>query len=114
MEMVKEKLSSTINVFEVKKLLERDLITIFDIRDKNDFDKLRIEGSIHTNMNEIPTQLEKMPSDRIIGIICYGGGMSTFLTRILYKRSFKKVRSIKGGIIRWIMEIEPHLIDKLD
>ncbi|MHA2338897.1 MAG: rhodanese-like domain-containing protein [Candidatus Hodarchaeales archaeon] len=114
MEMIKEVLSTTINVYEAKKLLEKDQITIFDIRDKKDFEKLQIKDSIHINMNEILLQLEEISLDRTVGIICYGGGISSFLTQILNKKGFKNVKNIEGGIIRWIMEIEPDLIDKLE
>lgn len=114
MEMITDKFSNAITVYEVKKSLEKDLITIFDIRDLKDFEKLRIKGSIHVNINEIIDHVKKLPLDRIVAIICYRGGMSGYLTRILNKKGFNNVKSVEGGFISWIMEIEPHLIDELE
>lgn len=84
---------------------ERTLI--IDVREPFELAICRVEGAEHIPMRQIPEQVEALPRDRHLLILCHSGGRSYRVTEFLRARGFHAVSNIAGGIDAWAGEIEP-------
>ena len=100
-------------VFEAKELLDKGELVILDVRGKKDYDTCHIEGSILIDLFLVLDNLESLPRDKKIGVICYGGGASNTVAQLLLDRGFINVRNITGGIIRYALDGDESLLAEL-
>lgn len=103
----------TITVFEAEKMLAAGKFVILDVRGFGDYEIMHIGGSIHIEFTEVFENLGKIPRDKSIGVICYGGGASEYITQLLLEDGYSDVSNIKGGIIRWALDINDSLLEYL-
>lgn len=78
---------------------------ILDVREKNEFDYVNIPNSLHVPMMSIPNNLELIPKDKDIGVLCHHGNRSAQVTMYLNKLGFNAFNII-GGIERWAMDTD--------
>lgn len=103
----------TITVFEAEKMLETGNFVIIDVRGRGDFENVHIWDSIHIEFKKVMENLDRIPKDKDIGVICYGGGASEYVTQVLLENGYPSVMNIKGGIIRWALDIDDELLEYL-
>ncbi len=98
-----------ISVAELKQLRETtpDRIVIIDVREPYELEISRISGATHIPMRQIPEQLEALPRDKHLLILCRVGGRSMQVTEFLRARGLPAVTNIAGGINAWAEEVEP-------
>ncbi len=101
----------TITVFELEKKIESDDYLILDVRGARDFKDVHIEGSINIEFTEVLENLSLIPREKEIGVLCYGGGASEFVTKLLLQHGYPKVANIKGGIIRYALDVDTDLLE---
>jgi rhodanese-related sulfurtransferase len=58
-------------------------------------------------MQEIPTRLAELPTDRPIACLCHHGIRSQHVARYLLQNGFEQVANIAGGIAAWSDEAGP-------
>lgn len=100
-------------VFEAKEQLEKNELFVLDIRGEKDYENCHIEGSIRMDLFSILENLDTLPKDKKMGVLCYGGGASNTVTQMLIDQGFTNVRNIKGGIIRYALDVDDSLLGKL-
>lgn len=84
---------------------ERTLI--IDVREPFELAICRVDGAEHIPMRQIPEQVDALPRDRHLLILCHSGGRSYRVTEFLRARGLPAVSNIAGGIDAWAEEIEP-------
>jgi adenylyltransferase/sulfurtransferase len=100
-----------ISVIDAKRLRDAapERTTIIDVREPYELDICRVEGAQHIPMRQIPEQLDSLPRDKHLLILCHSGGRSRRVTEFLRARDFPAVSNIAGGIDAWAEEIDPAL-----
>ena len=86
---------------------ERTLI--IDVREPFELAICQVEGAEHIPMRQIPEQVDALPRDKHLLILCHSGGRSYRVTEFLRARGFSAVSNVAGGIDAWAEEIEPGL-----
>ena len=102
-----------LTVFEAKEHLDKGELVIVDVRSIKDFENAHIDGAIHMDLFNVLDNISKLPKDKIIGILCYGGGASLTVTQMLLDREVTNARNIKGGIIRYALDLDDSLLGDL-
>lgn len=100
-------------VFEAKELLNQGTLFIIDVRGKKDYENGHLDGSVHSSLFTVLETLEMLPKDKTIGVLCYGGGASNTVTQMLIDKGITNVKNIKGGIIRYALDVDESMLGKL-
>jgi rhodanese-related sulfurtransferase len=97
-----------ITAVDLKKRLDRgDVLTVVDVREPNEYQINRINGSILIPLGDIPRRyVELDPNDEII-MQCKVGGRSGKAADFLRSKGYKKVWNLTGGILDWIDKVDP-------
>ena len=100
--------AAEISAVELKKRLDRgDVLTIVDVREPNEYQINRINGSILIPLGDIPRRyVELDPNDEIV-MQCKVGGRSGKAADFLRSKGYKKVLNLAGGILDWIDKVDP-------
>ena len=80
---------------------------IIDVREDFELAICRVDGARHIPMRQIPEQVDALPRDKHLLILCHSGGRSYRVTEFLRARGLNAVSNIAGGIDAWAGEIEP-------
>lgn len=98
----------TITVEELKKLRDaKTSHTLLDVREQDEFDTARIEGSILIPLQQVPQRLGELEKDAKIVVHCHHGGRSARATGFLLQNGFKDVSNLEGGIDAWSDRVDP-------
>jgi rhodanese-related sulfurtransferase len=96
-------MSRTINVKDLKPLIEKNAVTVLDVRRQNDYDadKAKLPGAEWKNPDQLADWSTKLPKEKEIVIYCArGGSVSNAVLDTLLGKGFK-ARFIEGGIEGW-------------
>jgi rhodanese-related sulfurtransferase len=74
---------------------------VVDVRTLREWRSLRIPGSIHLPLDEIPARYEELDEDAELLLICAHGIRSAAATRWLEEAGFTRVANIRHGLCRW-------------
>lgn len=105
-------LAIEIDVQSVKTLLdEQSLPLLLDCREHDEYDLVRIEGSLHIPMNDIPSRLSEMEAyrDQRMVVHCHLGGRSFQVVQWLRSQGFELAQNMTGGIDAWAVHVDPKL-----
>ncbi len=101
-----------IDVQSVKALLDAETLPLLlDCREQEEYDLVRIQGTRHIPMNEIPSRIAELgefQSQQIV-VHCHLGGRSLQVVQWLRSQGFDHAQNMTGGIDAWSIEIEPGL-----
>lgn len=103
----------TLSVFEAFEKWEQGDYVVLDVRGSGDYESVHVEGSIHIEFTEVMANLSLLPRNKEIGVLCYGGGASEYITKLLLEQGFSDVANIEGGIIRWALDVDEALLEQL-
>jgi rhodanese-related sulfurtransferase len=88
-------------------LAERqDEVEIVDVREPEEWQAGRIEGSRYLRMNTIPERLAELPRSRTIVAVCRSGHRSGHVTEFLRAHGFD-ADNLEGGLQQWAAEGRP-------
>lgn len=73
---------------------------LLDCRENWEWQRTRLQGSLHIPMNQIPDRLAELDRQREIVVICAHGQRSYMVTQYLAEQGFK-ARSLSGGLAAW-------------
>ena len=81
---------------------------LLDVREQNEYDIARIDGSVLLQMSELRLRLEELEphQDSRIVVHCHHGGRSMQVTRALRDRGYANVQNMAGGIDAWSLQID--------
>src|SRR5437868_6027202 len=94
---------------EVKQRLERgEKLRLIDVREPDEFQLARIEGSELVPMQTIPESLQSfLAEDAPLIFFCHHGMRSLHVVNWLRDHGVETGCSMQGGIDRWSLEIDP-------
>lgn len=78
---------------------------LLDIRKREDYDQMKIEGAIHSEWEDVVDLIEEnvLPKDRSIVVICYNGQSSMQISTILNIQGYHAL-SLLDGMDGWLLE----------
>ena len=80
---------------------------LLDCRQPEEFAICALSGAFLVPMNEIPSRLQELDPDARTIVYCHHGVRSLHVTAFLRQQGFRDVRSLRGGIDRWSLAIDP-------
>ena len=83
-----------------------DLLVI-DVREPHEYEIAHIDGAVLIPLSELPTRLGELDGHREIVTHCHHGARSLKALEILKAAGFSKVRSLRGGIDAWAVNVDP-------
>ncbi len=86
-----------------------DAHTVLDIREPVEVAICAIEDSVSIPMQQVPQQLETLPRDHPLIVICHHGGRSAMVTEFLRNSGFDNVWNLAGGIDAWAGLVAPDM-----
>lgn len=97
-----------VSVMEAKELVEADKAVLVDIRTGEEFNAVRIPGSILFT-EELMHELPGWDREKEIVFVCHHGVRSLDAAAYFAGHGLENVRSLRGGIDAWSCEIDPTL-----
>src|ERR1051325_6771926 len=85
-----------------------DLLVI-DVREPHEYEIAHIDGAVLIPLAELPTRLGELDGHREIVTHCHHGARSLKALEILKAAGFSKVRSLRGGIDAWAVNVDAAL-----
>jgi adenylyltransferase/sulfurtransferase len=81
---------------------------IIDVRQSFEREICQIEGSLHIPLAELSAWTEPERGREIV-VYCKSGERSARAVRQLHARGYARVTNLRGGILAWIEQVQPHL-----
>lgn len=73
---------------------------VLDVREPHEWRLVRMADAHHLPMNDVPAQVETLPRDRSLVVMCAHGSRSYSVAAWLIEQGFK-ASSLQGGITQW-------------
>lgn len=90
-----------------EKLAADGSCVLLDVRESWELKIASIPGALHIPMQDVPDQLEKLPRDADLIVLCHHGNRSRVVARFLEQNGYQRVFNLAGGIDAWAGELEP-------
>jgi sulfur-carrier protein adenylyltransferase/sulfurtransferase len=84
-------------------------IVIVDVREPHEYEIAHIDGAVLIPLGELPERLKELDDHAEIVTHCHHGARSLKALEILKAAGFSKVRSLRGGIDAWAVNVDPSL-----
>ena len=84
-------------------------LVLVDVREPHEYDIAHIEGARFIPLGELPDRLGELNGHDEIVTHCHHGARSLKALEILKAAGFSKVRSLRGGIDAWAVNVDPSL-----
>jgi adenylyltransferase/sulfurtransferase len=98
-----------ITATELKRRLDAgDDLQIIDVREQNEYDTARLEGSKLIPLGQVVNRIGEIDPDRETVVHCKMGGRSAKAIAALTRAGFAgRLLNLKGGITAWSNEVDP-------
>lgn len=73
-------------------------VVFIDVRNEDEYPKLKIKNSIHIPLNQLEQELEKLNTETTFFVFCQSGIRSKKAVEILRNNNFKTAKSVVGGV----------------
>ena len=80
---------------------------VLDVRSIYEYAHAYIEGSTNMGIGALLSQMNSLPRDKPIAVICASGGRSSMGCRMLIRKGFNNVFNVVGGMGAWILSGYP-------
>ena len=95
---------------ELKQRLDRgDNLFILDVREPQEYQICRLEGSYLIPLGEIPSRISELNSADEIVVHCKLGVRSAKAVDFLSQAGFKKLKNLTGGIDAWAQFVDSRM-----
>lgn len=74
---------------------------LLDVRDRDEFDKSHIPGTVGIPVDDIEKRLAAIPQDRTLCLIDHSGHQTPLAARLLNKLGRTRLLRLDGGIVAW-------------
>ncbi|MBT5115598.1 MAG: rhodanese-like domain-containing protein [Candidatus Marinimicrobia bacterium] len=99
----------SITVQELKQVLDNNKkFTLLDVREERELIMASIKGFKHIPMMAIPYQLEMIPKDEPVYVLCHSGIRLAQASLYLQQQGIDAI-NILGGIHAWSLEVDPEV-----
>ena len=87
-----------------------EALQLIDVREPQEFDYCRIEGSQLIPLGELPRRAAEIATDRPVVLICHHGVRSAqALAYLQHRRGLTNLLNLRGGIDAWSREVDPQV-----
>jgi rhodanese-related sulfurtransferase/CDGSH-type Zn-finger protein len=93
-------------------LNRRDELFILDVREPHEYQICSLKGHLIPR-GESPRRMHELHSSHEIVALCRSGRRSAQAVEFLWKAGFRKVLSLRGGMLSWPTEVRPHIAEVL-
>ena len=102
------KFKQAITVQELyERVQKKEHIFLLDVRNLDEYESCRIEGSVLIPMSNIPTNVKHIPKDKAVVVYCHHGFRSASVIEYLSQNhGFTNLQNLMGGINAWANEID--------
>ena len=90
-----------IGVNELEKLMDDRSVQVLDVREDWEWRGGHVPGASHIPLAQLPENVNRLPRDRTIAVICETGSRSLVATHFLLARGFPGTVSVSGGTSAW-------------
>jgi rhodanese-related sulfurtransferase len=94
---------------EVKDLLETKGVEILDIRTREEYDAVRIEGARFLDQALLQQLLATKPKDELLIFLDHDGSRSLDAAAYFAGHGFSNIKCLRGGIDAWSVRVDPSL-----
>jgi rhodanese-related sulfurtransferase len=94
---------------EVKDLLETKGAEILDIRTREEYDAVRVEGAQFLDHARLQEVLATKPKDDLLVILDHNGSRSLDAAAYFAGHGFTNIKCLRGGIDAWSVQVDPNL-----
>lgn len=102
--------SVEIDVSELKRALDAgEELVIVDVREGWEHAMAHLPGAVHIPLGELAKRHGELEPERAHVLYCHHGVRSMRAAMALAQQGFANVRSLRGGIDRWSLEIDPSI-----
>ena len=96
-----------ITVTELKKLMDTGSVNLIDVREPQEYDICKINGSKLVPLNEVPNHVNEFNLTDEYVFHCHTGVRSARAVLLLRELGFKRVKNLIGGIDAWATQVDP-------
>lgn len=82
-------------------------VVLLDVREQWEYHRAHIDGSILIPLRDLPKQVDSIPRDAEIVVLCHHGVRSLHAIHFLSQQGFLKLRNLMGGIDAWSQSVDP-------
>jgi rhodanese-related sulfurtransferase len=94
---------------EIKDLLEADGVEILDIRTREEYEAVHIEGARLLDQALMQQMLATMPKDDSLVILDHDGSRCLDAAAYFAGHGFTNIKCLRGGIDAWSVQVDPNL-----
>lgn len=88
---------NTILTLDLEQIMNKNKVTILDIRETDEWLNGHIKGAIHLPMSTLASNLDKLNKEEMYYVICHSGNRSTQVAKVLSKMNYK-ITNVMGGM----------------
>jgi rhodanese-related sulfurtransferase len=86
----------------ISRYKESDKAVMIDVREYADYRKSRIRGAVNIPRSEgYEAAADSLDKESALCIYCYAGVSSRRAAAFFYDKGFRRIFSLKGGMMRW-------------
>lgn len=94
---------------EVKELLDVKKVEILDIRTREEYEAVHVEGAQFLDQTLLQAILANKPKGDLLVILDHNGSRSLDAAAYFAGHGFTNVKCLRGGIDAWSVEVDPSL-----
>jgi adenylyltransferase/sulfurtransferase len=97
-----------IEVEELRTAMQRgEEVQLVDVREDWEYVIAHLDGAMLVPMAALDKRIDELDANRPTVVYCHHGIRSLQAALALRSRGFKNARSLRGGIDRWSVEVDP-------
>ncbi|SHI66877.1 Rhodanese-related sulfurtransferase [Hymenobacter daecheongensis DSM 21074] len=90
------------------RLQRGETLQLIDVREPEEYEYCRIEGSQLISLGDIPGRADELPTDRPVVLICHHGVRSgQALAYLQHRHGLTNLLNLRGGIHAWSVRVDP-------
>jgi rhodanese-related sulfurtransferase len=89
-----------------RRLEEKEPVAVLDVREPWEAEICSLPGSIFIPLNRLPDDVEKLPKDRLLVVLCHHGMRSRMAVDWLRAHGVENAVNLGGGIDAWAHRID--------
>lgn len=76
-------------------------LTVLDVRTDREWNSGHIDGAFHIHGGKLPEQLDRVPRDKPVAVVCGTGYRASIAASLLKRAGYEQVANVFGGMTAW-------------
>ncbi|WP_062350720.1 MBL fold metallo-hydrolase [Bacillus kwashiorkori] len=89
---------------KAEELIANNQVNVLDVRNQSEWEEGHIEDANHIMLGKLLRNIDKVPTEKPLVVMCQAGGRSAIATSILQAKGITNLYNLTGGYSRWIEE----------